>query len=224
VAASDPPRLSARFAIPESLLLVTERGWSALNDGASSAPSVAPYADVVRVVDDGGAPSDAVPYEEGWSARGRSVERLSLLLPSASSRSWAESVAAAGGTPGALNSVAAYRDGAPAPSMLLAVPARVLRRDGDGESGALVLELGPAVAERTVRLAILDLRGRVRRVLAAGERFGGGGAIVWDGRDDQGRPVEPGLYVARLEAAAAEGVPRRASVAIAVAPPAGAAR
>ncbi|MEK7348233.1 MAG: hypothetical protein AABZ94_05125 [Candidatus Eisenbacteria bacterium] len=224
VAASDPARFSARFAIPESLLLATERGWSALNDGASSATAIAPYADAVRVIGGGGVPSDAVLYEEGWSARGGSVERLSPLLPSASSRSWAESVAAAGGTPGAPNSVAAYRDGPPAPSVLLAVPARVLRRDGAGESGALVLELGPAVADRTVRLAILDLRGRVRRLLAAGERFGGGGAILWDGRDDQGRQVEPGLYVARLEASSTEGAPRRASVAIAVAAPTGAAR
>jgi hypothetical protein len=88
----------------------------------------------------------------------------------------------------------------------------------------MVLELGPAVAERTVRLAILDLRGRVRRLLASGERFGGGGAIIWDGRDGDGRPVEPGLYVARLEATAALAAPRRASVAIAVAPPAGASR
>ena len=51
-----------------------------------------------------------------------------------------------------------------------------------------------------------------------------GFAILWDGRDDQGRQVEPGLYVARLEASSTQGPPRRASVAIAVAAPAGAAR
>ncbi|MEK7317106.1 MAG: hypothetical protein AAB011_13065 [Candidatus Eisenbacteria bacterium] len=224
VAVSDPARFSRHYAIAESLLLVTERGWSSLNDGASSAPAVAPYADFVRLVGEDGVPSDAVPYEEGWSARGGSVERLSLLLPSASTRNWVESVAPAGGTPGAPNSVAAFRDGAPAPSLILSVPARVLRRDGVGGAGALVLELGPAVSERNVRLAILDLRGRVRRLLAAGERFGGGGAILWDGRDDDGRQVEPGLYVARLEATGAEGAPRRASIAIAVAAAAGGSR
>ncbi len=224
VAVADPARFSRHFAIPESLLLVTERGWSSLNDGASSAPAVAPYADFVRVVREDGVPSDAVSYEEGWSAQGGSVERLSLLLPSASTRNWVESVAPAGGTPGASNSVEAFRDGAPAPTLILSVPARVLRRDGVGGAGALVLELGPAVSERTVRLAILDLRGRVRRLLAAGERFGGGGAVLWDGRDDGGRLVEPGLYVARLEATGAEGAPRRASVAIAVAAAAGATR
>jgi hypothetical protein len=75
-----------------------------------------------------------------------------------------------------------------------------------------------------VRLSILDLRGRVRRRLASGERFGGGGALVWDGRDDDGRAVEPGIYVARLEASAAGESSRRASVAIAVAPRKGAPR
>ena len=218
VAVSDPARFSAHFSIPESLLLVTERGWSSLNDGASSAPAISPHADVVRVTDGAGVPSDAVPYDEGWSVRGGSVERLSLQFPSAARRSWSESVAVAGGTPGAPNSIAAYRDGAPAPSMLLAAPARVLRRTGAEGVGALLLELGPAVAERTVRLSILDLRGRVRRLLAAGERFGSAGAVLWDGLDDEGRPVEPGLYVARVEAAAGDGAPRRASVAIAVAP------
>lgn len=219
VAVADPSRFFARFSIPESLLLVCDRGWSSLNDGASSAPSVAPYADAVRVVDEFGVPSDAVSYEEGWSDRGGSVERLSVRLPSADRRSWSESVAAAGGTPGAPNSIAAFRDGAPPASALLSAPLRVLRRDGLAGAGALVLELGPAVADRAVRLAILDLRGRVRRLLASGERFGNGGAVLWDGRDDEGRPVEPGLYVARVEATGGGAAPRRASVAIAVAAP-----
>ncbi|HEU4725352.1 MAG TPA: hypothetical protein VFU59_08650 [Candidatus Eisenbacteria bacterium] len=222
VAVADPARFAARFAIPESLLLVCDRGWPALNDGASSVPAVAPFADIVRVVDERGVPSDAVPFEEGWSERGASVERLSVRFPSAARRSWSESVAAAGGTPGAPNSVAAYGDGAPPPSRLLSAPRRVLRREGSSGAGALVLELGPAVADRLVRLMILDLRGRVRRLLAAGERFGNGGAVVWDGRDDEGRFVEPGLYVARVEAAIPGAAPRRASIAIAVAPGEGA--
>lgn len=221
VAASDPARFSAHFSIPESLLLVTDRGWSSLNDGPSSASSIAPHADIVRVTDTAGVPSDAVAYDEGWSVRGGSIERLSVEFPSAARRSWTESVGPAGGTPGAPNSVAAFRDGPPEPSMLLAAPERVLRRGEGGGGGVLLLELGPAVSDRTVRLTILDLRGRVRRSLAAGERFGGGGALLWDGLDDKGRPVEPGLYVARIEAAAPKGAPRRASIAIAVAPSGG---
>jgi hypothetical protein len=224
VAVSDPARFAARFAIPESLLLTTEEGWPSLNDSPSTSAANAPYADIVRVVGSDGTPCDAVPYESGWSAGGGSLERLSPELPSASSRSWTESVSPSGGTPGVPNSVAAFRAGRPATPSLLAAPRRVLKRDGPEGRGALVLELGPGVAERSVRLSIMDLRGRVRRRLAAGERFGGEAALLWDGTDDEGRAVEPGLYVARLEAAAAGETSRRASVTIAVAPGGGAGR
>jgi hypothetical protein len=216
VVAADPARLTARFGVPDSLLLVAEGGWLSLNDGASSSPSIAPYADLVRLLD-GDVPSDAVAYEANWSERGGSIERLSPLLASDSRRSWAESVSPSGGTPGAPNSVAASSLGSP-PAPLLAASRRVLRRDGPGGAGAIVLELGPGVAERDVRLTILDLRGRARRVLATGERFGGPAALLWDGRDDAGRPVEPGLYVARLEAGRTGGFAHRASLALAVAP------
>lgn len=218
VVASDPARLVSRFGIADTLLLAVDGAWPALNDGASASPGVAPFADFVRLVGPRGVPSDAVAYEETWSERGGSVERLSPLLSSASRRTWAESVAPQGGTPGGANSVAAYRDGVTTSSTLLAAPVRVLRRDGPEGAGAIVLELGPGVAERDVRLTILDLRGRVRRVLASGERFGGPAALLWDGRDDGGRPVEPGLYVARLEAARSGSAARRASVPLAVAP------
>ena len=224
VAASDPARFAARFAIPESLLLGTERGWPSLNDSPSSSAGASPFADIVRVVGGDGTPCDAVPYESAWSASGASIERLSPEFPSASSRSWAESVSPSGGTPGAPNSVAAFQSARPATPSLLAAPRRVLRHDGNEGRGALVLELGPGVAERSVRLSILDLRGRVRRRLASGERFGGEAALLWDGNDDEGRAVEPGLYVARLEAAAAGERSRRASLTIAVAPGRGARR
>ena len=224
VAASDPARFAARYAIPESLLLVADRGWPALNDSPSSSAGAPPYADVVRLADGAGTPCDAVPYDAAWSSSGGSVERLSPGFPSASPRTWAESVAPAGGTPGAANSVAAFQSAPPTTPSLLAAPRRVLRRDGSEGRGALVLELGPGVAERSVRLSILDLRGRVRRRLAVGERFGGEAALLWDGNDDEGRAVEPGLYVARLEAAAAGERSRRASVTIAVAPSGGAGR
>jgi hypothetical protein len=224
VAASDPTRFAAHFALPESLILGTDHGWPTLNDAPASGAPSAPFADVVRVADAAGVPCDAVPYDAAWSARGGSLERLSPDFPSASARSWSESVDPAGGTPGGANSVAAFVGGMSPPPSLLAAPRRVLRRDGIEGAGALVLELGPGVASRSVRLSILDLRGRVRRRLASGERFGGGGALVWDGRDDDGRAVEPGIYVARLEASAAGESSRRASVAIAVAPRKGAPR
>jgi hypothetical protein len=224
VAVSDPARFLARWAIPESLLLVVEGGWLALNDTASSgAAPGAPWADGVRLLDASGVPSDAMRYAASWSARGASLERISVRLPSAAPGSWSESVSPHGGTPSLPNSIAAPGLDAPGGLPLLAVPSPVLRRGGSAAAAAMVIEVGPGAAGSSVRLAILDLRGRVRRVVADGVRFGGAGAVVWDGRDDGGGPLPPGIYVVRLEATFRSGeAPRRAAVAVAVAPGGGA--
>jgi hypothetical protein len=50
-----------------------------------------------------------------------------------------------------------------------------------------------------VRLSVLDASGRRRRDLASGERGAGRHEIVWDGRDDDGRAISPGIYFVLLE-------------------------
>jgi len=67
--------------------------------------------------------------------------------------------------------------------------------------GATALRFGLAAAARAT-LAIHDPSGRRVRTLAAGEFGAGEHALAWDGRDDAGRSVAPGLYFARLEAPA----------------------
>jgi hypothetical protein len=53
-----------------------------------------------------------------------------------------------------------------------------------------------------VRLALYDAAGRLVRMLADGPREAGEQAVRWDGRDDGGRAIAPGLYLARLSAGA----------------------
>jgi len=61
------------------------------------------------------------------------------------------------------------------------------------------------------RLEVLDVTGRVVRVLADGEQPRGRYSVVWDGRDAQGRVAGNGVYVYRL-ATAAGTVTRKAVV------------
>lgn len=51
------------------------------------------------------------------------------------------------------------------------------------------------------QLVVFDTAGRAVRRLDAGHRPSGVRAVSWDGRDDAGRPVSPGIYRARLSAA-----------------------
>ncbi len=56
----------------------------------------------------------------------------------------------------------------------------------------------------SVGLEIHDLQGRRVRTLASGHRAAGRYALAWDLRDDAGRPVAPGVYLARLSGEAGE--------------------
>lgn len=53
-------------------------------------------------------------------------------------------------------------------------------------------------AEGEARLTLFDMAGQPIRHLLTGWRAAGAGSIVWDGRDDDGRRVASGVYVARL--------------------------
>ncbi|MBK6897807.1 MAG: hypothetical protein IPH09_00555 [bacterium] len=57
-------------------------------------------------------------------------------------------------------------------------------------------------AAAPVRLVVIDARGRqVRRLLDGGQHPAGPTDLVWDGRDDTGRPASSGVYTFVLEAA-----------------------
>jgi hypothetical protein len=50
-----------------------------------------------------------------------------------------------------------------------------------------------------VRLAVYDVEGRLLRVLVDGRRAAGAHSEIWDGRDEQGRPLSSGLYFYSLQ-------------------------
>jgi hypothetical protein len=218
VIAEDPALVRARFALPESVVLGLAGSWPSLNDGASGGNA---HADRVRLLVEG-VPADAVPYAEGRSARGGSLERLSPGLPSASEGSWSETIDPKGGTPGRPNSVRAPERGEGRGRGLLVAGARVLRPAGgagDGAGGApAVFRVTEEALGRRLTVRVHDLLGRPLRTLVEGQRFQADAAFVWDGRDERGQAVAPGLYVVRAEALADEpGAARSSNLLLAVA-------
>jgi hypothetical protein len=65
-------------------------------------------------------------------------------------------------------------------------------------SGACALQFGLAEGA-SVRVRIWDAVGRLVRRLGDGWRPSGAQTIAWDGRDEGGAPVRPGVYFARVE-------------------------
>ena len=50
----------------------------------------------------------------------------------------------------------------------------------------------------SVNLAVYDAAGRKVRVLADRRFDAGEGRVVWDGRDDGGKPLSSGIYFVRM--------------------------
>jgi flagellar hook assembly protein FlgD len=50
------------------------------------------------------------------------------------------------------------------------------------------------------RLRVLDIGGRLIRTFTFERASSGEHAVVWDGRDDRGSRVAPGIYTVRLDA------------------------
>lgn len=65
----------------------------------------------------------------------------------------------------------------------------------------------PATTE--VKLGVFDITGREVRTLVAGKVVAGRHIAVWDGKDNRGRPVTPGVYFIRLNA---DGVGEKANI------------
>ncbi len=195
VLAESPALLRAAYSLPESTVLACRGSWPSLNDVNQDEG----FADRVRIVDTLGVPCDAVPYRAEFAPRHASLERLGISLPSAAPGTWAESIDSHAGTPGRPNSLTAPKGNARSRGALLLASTRLVRRGAEDGSAPVVLALGEIARGRRVRVFVHDLLGRARRRLVDGQRVLGDAAFVWDGRDDRGEPLPPGIYVVRGE-------------------------
>ena len=72
--------------------------------------------------------------------------------------------------------------------------------------------------ERELRVGVYDLSGRkVRGLGGVGGTPSGEHAVPWDGRDDEGRRVGPGLYLVRVSVPTDAGASGAALAAVGVA-------
>ncbi len=150
-----------------------------------------------------GALVDRVAYRGSWhrpdlgDTKGIALERISAGAASGDARNWSSSAAAAGGTPAARNTLDVPVTVSEA--LLTAEPATV-SPDGDGfEDFTRIAYRLPAMGG--VMLAtVYDRLGRRVRTIANNEPAAAEGEIVWDGRDDDRRALEPGIYLVRLAA------------------------
>ena len=86
------------------------------------------------------------------------------------------------------------------PELQLALSAAIISPNGDGRNDAVAIDLvlSQFAAATAVAVEIFDLSGRRVRQLVSEPRPAGFYAEIWDGRDEQGALVCPGLYLCRV--------------------------
>jgi hypothetical protein len=191
VLTSNPTALRALHAGLDPARVAACASWPALNNGSSATAE----AERVRVRAPDGRVSDEVSLP-GGAPDGATRERRSLARPSLEASNWGWS-AERGGTPARANSLSGF---AGTGVELAVLPPRLERT-----AGATALVRYRTGFERArVKLAVYDARGRPRRTLLDGDAPGAAG-VAFDGADDAGAALAPGLYVLALEARSDDG-------------------
>ncbi len=169
----------AEEAVPgPARVLVLGSRWPTLNDSGE------PVADRIHLVDESGRTSDDVGYRGSWAPAGLSVERVALEMASADEAAW--SASPLGPTPGRVNGAA--REFPPGRGFL-----RIERASlSPAAANTVILFFAEPLRDGVLTVHAMDGR-MVRRF--AGAALAGRRFIPWDGRDDSGARLDPGLYL-----------------------------
>ena len=149
---------------------------------------------------------ESVTYDPDWhrveldDATGISLERRDPTRAPNDAANWSSSLAEAGGTPSAPNSVAISETPVEREAGLIITSPFAPTR---GEAAQITYTLSTEAA--LVRARIYDGGGRAVREIEAGRLSGTTATITWNGTDDDRRPVRAGIYVVLVEAVDAQG-------------------
>ncbi len=177
IVAEDVEGFYSRF-VDRTVPVVAPLRWARLNDSG----------DIVVVRDATGAIVDRMAYDQAVFA-GRSLERISVSGLSDDARNWLSSTHEDGATPGRENSVA-LQSGIDA-VQILAAPNPFYDR-------VEIRYLLPA-PHADVNLWVYDRSGHPVKTLLNAATGGSQRSVTWDGMDEDGARLKPGIYILFLE-------------------------
>ena len=162
----------------------------------SDLPSLNNQADTITLFDPTGYVIDEVSYQTGSATSNVSLERRNPDWDSADLDCWASCVSFAGSTPGTQNSVffeSRYED------VTLKIEPNPFSPDGDGFEDVAVVHYRLSDVCSRINLFVFDVVGRLVCHLRNGQSAPIHGQVLWDGCDDNGNPMNTGIYVVYLE-------------------------
>ncbi len=159
--------------------------------------------DEVRIRDADGKLIDSVAYISGWhwselaGTRGIALERISWSAASTDARNWSSCVAPTGGTPGAVNSRSL---GMRQSHATLAATPDIISPDSDGHDDFCRISWQIPRSASLVTITIYDRHGRLMTSILDHQPAPAEGETIWNGTNERGEPLPPGIYLLLLEA------------------------
>lgn len=159
----------------------------------------------VYLADSLGQVIDMVDYSPGWhnpnliDKKGISLERINPSGDTNDSANWGSNTMAVGGTPGSENSIFQIPAGATSADNISLEP-NPFSPHGDGHEDNLFINYSFDEPDFMLRVRIFDRYGRLVRNLADSHPAGFEGALIWDGRMDNGVTGRIGIYIVHIEA------------------------
>ncbi len=147
---------------------------------------------------------DSLDYSDKWhnsafaETKNISLELINVNLDRSKSRNWSSSVSSFGGSPGKQNSI--FIDKEISKSKLHISP-NPFSPDNDGFEDFTIISYDLKEPISQIRIRIYDSKGRQIRTLANNISSGSKGEIIFDGLDENGKPLKIGIYIILFEAA-----------------------
>ena len=155
------------------------------------------------ITDNWGNRIDSLVYNSDWHNRNiavtknKSLERISLNVPSNEEENWSTSVNNNGATPCSVNSVFAENK---VVATGITFSPNPFSPDNDGFEDFSVINYSLPFVTAQIRIKIFDDHGRLVRTLINNQAVASKGSVVFNGLDDSGDALRIGMYIVFMEA------------------------
>jgi hypothetical protein len=181
------PGLDTLYSIADSLIYVLKK-FPILNNSEDEISLINPLREVV----------ERIPYTINWLEgedwRHPSLERINPSLIAHLSKNWGPSVNSLTGTPADINSI--FTSTERNLKSNVKIEPNPFSPDNDGFEDYTIIHISLPVNTARIKVEIYDIRGRKVRSLSDNTFSGSFSTIPWDGKDDSGRRMRMGVYIA----------------------------
>ena len=194
---TNPDTIRKVYVTPDTAKIVQAAKWSALNNAGASFLISNALGDSIF---------DEVKFDVKWHhpmvkiTAGVSLERINPLLSSQSPDSWHSAASEVHyGTPGYRNSQFREISTTETPEKWVFVDPESFTPDNDGVDDICLIRYKTEASGFTANVFIFNSVGVKVCQLAANQLLSADGFLIWDGRTDKGKNINPGIYVLYFE-------------------------